>query len=146
MVWKIVILSIAIVIASFVIGGAIVAAQVLSGNVNIGDLDSQGNFRKNHAPVPGNATVVSIVANDRSDSYRPNPIEIKTGGTVTWVNDDSTVHTATANDDTFDSDVLMRGDTFSFTFAEAGEYPYYCDVHPNMVGLVVVTQGGEAEE
>jgi plastocyanin len=62
------------------------------------------------------------------------------------VNEDSTIHTATASDNTFDSDMLLRGDAFSFTFDLAGEYPYYCDVHPNMVGMVVVTQGGEAEE
>ncbi len=140
MVWKIVMLSIAIVIASFVIAGAIVAAQVLSGNVNFDDFEDQGNSGQDPAPIPANATVVSIVDNDRSNSYKPNPIEVKVGDTVTWVNDDSAVHTATANDRGFDSGVLMKGDSFSFTFDKAGEYQYYCDVHPKMVGKVVVAE------
>lgn len=138
MVWKFVILSIAIVIASFVIAGGIVAAQVLSGNVNFDDFED-GNSGQDPAPIPANATVVRIVDNDRSNSYDPNPIEAKVGETVTWVNDDSAVHTATANDRIFDSSILAKGDAFSFTFEKAGEYPYYCDVHPNMVGSVVVT-------
>jgi plastocyanin len=151
MVWKIVILSIAIVIASFVIAGAIVAAQVLSGNVNISDIEGQGlgnsgSERQNSTEPAIEGPIVSIVGNDRSNSYSPNPVGIGSGDTVTWVNEDSTIHTATASDNTFDSDMLLRGDAFSFTFDLAGEYPYYCDVHPNMVGMVVVTQGGEAEE
>jgi plastocyanin len=137
MVWKFVILSIAIVIASFVIGGAIVAAQVLSGNFDFDDFD-QGDSGQDPAPVPANATIVKIVDNDRSNSYDPNPIEVEVGETVTWVNDDSAPHTATANDRIFDSGVLSKGDAFSFTFEKAGEYSYYCDVHPNMVGSVVV--------
>jgi plastocyanin len=137
MVWKIVILSIAIVIASFVIAGAIVAAQVLSGNVDIGDIEGREN-RQDPAPISDNSTAVKIVANDGSDSYSPNPVQVGIGETVMWVNDDSTVHTATASDDAFDSDILMRGDAFSFTFDSEGEYPYYCGLHPNMVGTVVV--------
>jgi plastocyanin len=137
MVWKIIILSIAIVIGSFIIAGAIVAAQVLSGNAEIGD---QGNPRE-PAPIHGNSTVVRIVDNAKSDSYSPNPAEVRVGGTVTWVNDDSTVHTATANDRAFDSGALMEGDSFSFTFDREGEYAYYCDVHPNMVGTVAVSAG-----
>lgn len=135
MVWKTIVIAIAIVIASFVIAGAIVAAQVLSGNIPDGD-SRPGNGTG--SPPAVNGTRVSIADNARDDSYRPNPVELKAGETVTWVNDDSTVHTATANDRTFDSGVLMEGDSFSFTFDREGEYAYYCDVHPNMVGTVVV--------
>jgi plastocyanin len=143
MVWKIIILSIAIVIASFIIAGAIVATQVLSGNVDIGDLEGQGlgNSGQDFAPIPSNATVVSIVADAGSNSYSPNPVEVEIGETVTWVNDDSTVHTATSNDGIFNSDVLFRGQSFSYTFEQEGEYPYFCDIHPGMVGMVVVTEG-----
>ena len=137
MVWKIVILSIAIVIGSFIIAGAIVAAQVLSGNIPDGDDRPPRNETGLSPAVDG--LRVSIADNAMDDSYRPNPVNIKTGETITWVNDDSTVHTATANDRTFDSGALMEGDSFSFTFDKEGEYAYYCDVHPNMVGTVTVT-------
>jgi plastocyanin len=138
MVWKIVILSIAIVIASFIIAGAIVAVQVLSGN--FGDFEGQGSGNSGQEPPTIEGEKVSIVDNDGSNSYSPNPTEIKVGDTITWVNEDSAPHTATSRDGTFNSDILMGGDAFSFTFEREGEYPYYCDVHPNMVGTVVVTQ------
>jgi len=143
MVLKILILSIAIVIASFIIAGAIVATYVLSGSLNIDDIGGQGpeNSGQDPIPVTGNGTVVRIVADAGSNSYSPNPVEVKIGETITWVNDDSTVHTATSNDETFSSDVLFQGQEFSYTFEREGEYPYFCDIHPGMVGTVIVTKG-----
>jgi plastocyanin len=143
MVWKIIILSIAIVIASFIIAGTIVAVQVLSGNLNIGDIRGQelGNSRQDPAPIiNGNGTIVRIVDDAGSNSYSPNPVESKVGETVTWVNDDSNLHTATSMHDIFNSDVLFEGQSFSYTFDKEGEYPYFCDIHPAMVGTVVVTE------
>jgi plastocyanin len=142
MVWKIIILSIAIVIASFIIAGAIVATQLLSGNLNVDDSGGQGfgNSRQDPAPITGNGTIVRIVDDAGSNSYSPNPVEVKVGETVTWVNDDSNLHTATSKDDIFNSDVLFEGQSFSYTFDKEGEYPYFCDIHPAMVGTVVVTE------
>ncbi len=141
MVWKIIILSIAIVIASFIIAGAIVATQVLSGNLNVNDMAGEGfgNPRQESVPMTGNGTIVRIVDDAGSNSYSPNPIEVNVGQTITWVNDDSVIHTATSTDGIFDSNILQRGQTFSYTFDTVGEYPYYCDLHPNMVGTVRVT-------
>jgi plastocyanin len=143
MVWKIVMLSIAIVIASFVIAGAIVAVQVLSGDSDFGDVVGQGPGNSGQEPTPVPADAVRIVDNRGSNSYSPNPVEVKVGETVMWVNDDSTIHTATSRDGTFgvgDDAYLRKGQTYSHTFDEAGEYPYYCDVHPAMVGTVIVTE------
>ena len=42
--------------------------------------------------VPSNSTVVRIVANAGSSSFGPNPVEVKVGETVTWINDDSGRH------------------------------------------------------
>jgi plastocyanin len=87
------------------------------------------------------------------DAYIPNPIEVNTGDTVTWVNDDSTPHTATSGTPdsgstgmfggTDDSPEIIgsQGDTQSITFDEAGEFEYYCTLHPSMVGTVIVTEG-----
>ena len=86
-------------------------------------------------------------------AYRPNPIEVNTGDTVTWINDDLTSHTATSGNPesgstgifggTDDSPEIIgpKGDTQSFTFDEAGEFEYYCTLHPSMVGTVIVTEG-----
>ena len=70
-------------------------------------------------------------------------MQVKVGETVTWLNDDSAIHTATSRDGTFGTGTdayLRKGQTYSYTFDEAGEYPYYCDVHPAMVGTVTVTE------
>jgi plastocyanin len=63
---------------------------------------------------------------------------------VTWTNDDSQPHTATSGeavipDGRFDSGIMAPAATFDFTFTEAGEYPYFCLLHPNMVGTVSVS-------
>jgi hypothetical protein len=46
-----------------------------------------------------------------------------------------------ANDRTFGSNTLEQNATFSFTFDKGGQYPYFCSLHPNMVGTVVVSAG-----
>jgi plastocyanin len=86
------------------------------------------------------------------DAYIPNPVEVNVGDTVTWINDDFTTHTATSGDSgsgstgifggSEDSPEIIgpEGDTQSYTFDEAGEFPYYCTLHPSMVGTVVVTE------
>jgi plastocyanin len=104
-----------------------------------------------------NEEVIVIIPQDSStltdDAYRPNPIEVNTGDTVTWINEDFTSHTATSGSPesgstgmfggTDDSPEIIgpEGDTQSFTFDEAGEFEYYCTLHPSMVGTVIVTEG-----
>lgn len=125
----------AVLIASAVIAGAIMAMYFLSGNMSMG-VEGSGNGQE--TIIPENSTVVKIVANSGSNSYSPNPVEVKVGETVTWVNDDSGRHTVTSKDGTFGSDMMGKGQSFSYTFDKAGEYQYFCEPHPNMVGTVVV--------
>lgn len=61
------------------------------------------------------------------------------GETVAWVNDDSTPHTVISRSGVFNSDILSEWQSFSHTFDRKGEYPYFCDIHPKMVGTIVVT-------
>lgn len=131
----------AVLIASVVIAaGAIVATYVLSGNMNMGVEGSGNSIQQPTASIPSNSTVVRIVANAGSNSFSPNPVEVKVGETVTWINDDSSRHTVTSKDGVFDSEMMGKGQSFSFTFDKAGEYPYFCSPHPGMVGTVVVTE------
>jgi plastocyanin len=149
---------VAIVLASIIIGGVIIIGQVLENDPNIrseirqwlgaGGGDSVQNSQEeisSSSPPPAmeEGIIVSIVGNSGRNSYNLNPIEIKVGDTVTWINNDSSPHTVTSSSNdgsiTFDSDVLRRGETFSFTFDKEGQYPYLCTLHPSMVGTVVVT-------
>lgn len=129
----------AVVIASVVIAGAIVATYLLSGSMNMG-VEGSENSGQGPTPIPANSTVVKIVANAGSNSFSPNPVEVKVGETVTWINDDSGRHTVTSKDGVFNSELMGKGQKFSYTFDKAGEYSYNCSPHPNMVGAVVVTE------
>jgi len=65
-------------------------------------------------------------------------IAIHPGTTVTWINDDDIPHTVTSTTQAFKSKVLDTGGRFSFTFAKAGQFAYFCSLHPHMTGKVVV--------
>ncbi|MEX0656065.1 MAG: plastocyanin/azurin family copper-binding protein [Nitrosopumilaceae archaeon] len=85
--------------------------------------------------------------------YIPSEVTIDIGGEVTWTNDDTAAHTVTSG--TAESgpagvivgeqNLLLAGNTLSHKFDAAGEYPYFCMVHPWMVGKVIV-QEAMAEE
>ena len=76
--------------------------------------------------------------------YLPQDITINTGDRVKWDNVDSAAHTVTGGSPSdgpsgvFDSSLLMAGLDYSFTFDDAGNYDYFCMVHPWMVGSVTV--------
>ena len=68
-----------------------------------------------------------------------NPVvTVKAGTTVTWTNGDDIPHTIVSKDGVFKSKVLDTGDKFSFTFAKAGQFGYFCSIHPHMTGTVIV--------
>lgn len=76
--------------------------------------------------------------------YDPAEVTVSVGATVTWTNDDTAAHTVTSGtptdgpDGIFDSSIVMSGNTFEYTFEEAGDYDYFCIVHPWMTGKVTV--------
>ncbi|MDO7727558.1 MAG: plastocyanin/azurin family copper-binding protein, partial [Nitrosopumilus sp.] len=76
--------------------------------------------------------------------YDPETINITTGTTIEWINEDPAMHTATSGsptngaDGVFDSQILNINDTYQFTFTDAGNYDYYCILHPWMLGTINV--------
>lgn len=90
---------------------------------------------------PGSALVG---CDDTRECYIPADVITKPGVPVTWSNDDTAAHTVTSGipaegpDGVFDSSLFIAGATFEHTFDEPGEYPYYCIVHPWMLGSVTV--------
>lgn len=67
------------------------------------------------------------------------------GSTVTWINNDVTFHTILSGmqeqgrNGEFDSGMIIPNDEFSVTFQKDGYYEYYCDTHPWMKGMILVT-------
>jgi len=95
--------------------------------------------------VPGASTLAD-------KAFSPNPVNVKIGDTITWVNEDSVFHTVVSGNPSsggetgkvFDSGLsgptalTTKGKTFSHTFTEKGEFPYFCQLHPTMTGKVIV--------
>ena len=71
-------------------------------------------------------------------TFQAPAVTVKLGTAVNWVNDDDIPHTIVAKNGAFKSKVLDTGDRFTFTFATAGEYDYFCSIHPHMTGKIIV--------
>jgi nitrite reductase (NO-forming) len=100
-----------------------------------------------------NSTQISIVngATTLGDkAFSPSHVKIKVGSTVVWTNDDSTIHTVTSGapntpnaGQVFDSgltSLISPSKTYSHKFTSAGEFSYFCRLHPTMVGEIEVVQ------
>lgn len=113
-------------------------------NINAANITAASAGGKDVSIVPGAAALAG-------KAFSPNLITVKVGGSVTWTDKDTTAsHTVTSgtgfNDPNkgkeFDSGLstlLTSGKTFSHIFNTAGEIPYFCQIHPTMVGKVIVS-------
>jgi plastocyanin len=73
-------------------------------------------------------------------AFLPGSFHVAVGGTVTWINKDTTSHTVTSNmTGQFDSPSLTTGATYRHTFSSAGMFYYHCTPHPQMWGVIVVS-------
>jgi amicyanin len=71
-------------------------------------------------------------------TFGPADVTVKAGSTITWTNRDDIPHTVVSTDKAFKSKVLDTDDHYSFTFASAGTFTYFCSIHPKMTGRIVV--------
>ena len=81
-------------------------------------------------------TTVAITIQD--DNFQPVSTSVQPGTTVRWTNAGSHNHTASAQDNSWDSGDLAPGATYSLTFQHPGTYYYYCRHHAGMQGTIVV--------
>jgi len=70
-------------------------------------------------------------------TFEPAQLTVKAGTTVTWTNRDDIPHTVVSAGK-FRSKTMDTDGTFSFTFTSAGDYKYFCSLHPHMTGTVKV--------
>jgi plastocyanin len=108
-----------------------------AGNATNATMTGAGNATTTVSMGPGSSTLTT-------DAFSPNPIQVSVGSTVTWTNNDSVIHTVNSGTSPtesglFTSPIMNPGDTFEYTFTEAGEVPYFCLLHPNMVGTAIVS-------
>jgi len=70
-------------------------------------------------------------------TFTPPELNLKVGDTVTWTNHDDIPHTVVSAGK-FRSKATDTDGTFSFTFTSAGDYKYFCSLHPHMTGMIKV--------
>ena len=85
------------------------------------------------APARAEATAVTI----DNFTFTPAELTVKVGTTVTWKNHDDIPHTVVSAGK-FRSKAMDTDDSYSFTFTAAGDYPYFCSLHPHMTGTIKV--------
>jgi plastocyanin len=73
-----------------------------------------------------------------SFAFTPAELTVPVGATVVWTNRHAANHDVVATDGLFRSPLFGTGETYSFTFTEPGEYPYFCSIHPSMQGKIIV--------
>jgi glucose/arabinose dehydrogenase/plastocyanin len=91
---------------------------------------------------------VTIVGVRDLQSYEPNPINIKVGDTVTWINVDVISHTVTSGKDynpvtsgkMFNSGSIISNGVYNLKFTKAGVFDYFCLFHPDMKGQIIVSR------
>ncbi len=72
-------------------------------------------------------------------AFGPAELSVAAGTTVTFVNNDSAPHTATADDGSFDTGTIEPGASATVTVDAAGSFAYHCNFHPNMTATLTVT-------
>jgi plastocyanin len=85
------------------------------------------------APARADNTAVTI----DNFTFTPAELTVKVGTTVTWTNHDDIPHTVVSAGK-FRSQALDTDNSFTFTFTSAGEYKYFCSLHPHMTGTIKV--------
>jgi plastocyanin len=90
------------------------------------------------ALTPSQENAAKYVVTIDNFSFSPMTLTVPAGTQVTWINHDDVPHTVVSTDNKFKSHALDTNEKFSYTFADAGTYEYYCSVHPKMTGKVIV--------
>lgn len=107
--------ALALVIPSGLMAGAVMALQA-------------------HAAQDSQATITID-----NFTFAPAELRVPVGTVVTWVNRDDTPHTVVDNKNSFRTKALDTDDAYTFTFKAAGEFDYFCGLHPFMTAKIIVT-------
>ena len=106
----------------------------------------QGAFldctEKEKCCVPDSASKTSVTSSPLvlidQMAFSPEVMKVKAGTEVVWKNNDSSIHTVTADDGSFSSPPMDMGGVFKKMFTKPGTYSYACEMHPFMTGKIVV--------
>jgi len=113
----------------------VIGVLVVALTIHCSKGSSYGSSTNNNNNNTGtNNTTVAM----QNMSFSITSLTVKGGTTVTWVNNDYTTHTVTADDKSFDSGDIASGKSFTKTFSTVGTFPYHCIYHSTMKATVIV--------
>lgn len=112
----------------WVVIGVIVVVLII-----FGILSTRSNSNKNvQSSTVRNVSIKNI-------AFNPSKITVAKGTTIIWTNNDSATHTVTSNNDSFTSSGdLAPGASYEVTFKNTGNYGYFCSIHSQMTGQIIV--------
>jgi amicyanin len=132
-----------------IVGGVIVVAAVVAAFVTYQPKAAPSQTSSDTPPTQSTDTNASVTTADAMNvtiqnyAYSPAKITVKKGTKITWTNQDEVRHDVMSDDNSpqkgLESDLLGKGQSYSYTFNTAGTYTYHCSLHPYMKGTVEVT-------
>ena len=124
----------------------VVALEIAVGFISLGLISYTAAAQTTHE---NNVTIPAGASMKPENGFEPKTINVKAGQIVTWNNMDNSLHTVISgtglndpnNGKAFDSGLtsLIPGKSWSHQFIKADSFPYFCELHPAMTGLVVVS-------
>lgn len=112
-----------------------VAAAFMLGAVACSSSSSSPDASRLQGSSRSSGSTITI----KNFEFSPSSLKVKVGTTVTVKNSDGTDHTATADNGSFDTGHIAGDKTATFTVKRAGTFPYHCDIHQFMTGVLEVT-------
>jgi plastocyanin len=116
--------------------------------VRVSDMGAAIMNTTGHPQVENQVSITNGAVEKTTDAFSPSPISIMRGENVTWTNNDFLPHTVTSGTPDqagagkvgteFDSGFIGTKSSFTHTFENKGDFDYFCQLHPNMVGKVTV--------
>jgi plastocyanin len=122
-------IGVAVAVAVFVVVPVVVMAANDWDMSGMWDMHGRGRNTSDSPTVQGGSA-----ANVRIEgfAFQPGNLEVPVGATVTWTNEDSAPHDATARDADWQTERLSEAESDTLTFDTPGEYEYYCSIHRSM--------------
>jgi plastocyanin len=104
------------------------------------ETEAVGGGAPEEPPKPGGEAPRAETVEMVDFAFEPAKVTIQVGGKVTWKNQGQAPHTATADDDSFDTGTVDAGKLAAETFKQAGRFSYICTIHPDMKGTIEVVE------
>jgi plastocyanin len=98
----------------------------------------RGEDRSDDTPTIVQGMAVTIDIEDFN--FDPGHVSVPAGASVTWVNNDSAPHDATADSDAWQTETLDEDESEAITFDDPGTFTYHCSIHPDMKASLTVRE------